>query len=128
MILVHGVLPGKSIYDLLFMNKKRETLEVAGEAFVKEIDSLKEELKHVVDSIEIVFYGGAPQSSFNHFLEANQVDKIVIPTIKYNWSGKRSFNILPYLHRAKVKKQVINWENDPITNSSSSKLITSHAL
>lgn len=125
-LLIHGVHLGNSITELLFFDQKELKYEMAGRRFLNALENLEEELHNYVDDIQILFFTGATQSNFNHFVEANGIDRIIIPSEgAFDWSDRRSINIVPYLQKANVRKQVITWKKDPVTNAISSLFISS---
>lgn len=124
-LLVHGVYQSNSISDLLFFDQSDLKMELAGKEFLSKLNKLEKELKSKVSSIQITFFSGFTQSSFEQFTETNKVDRIIIPyEIPFDWSHKKSMDILPFLHRSKIKKQLIAWDNNQYSNKSNQLIVT----
>jgi len=124
-LLVHGVYQSNSISDLLFFDQSDLKMELAGKEFLSKLNKLEKELKSKVASIQITFFSGFTQSSFEQFTETNKVDRIIIPyEIPFDWSHKKSMDILPFLHRSKIKKQLIAWDNNQYSNKSNQLIVT----
>ena len=91
---------------------------MAGREFLRKLYDLEKELSPKVASIQISFFSGFTQSSFEQFTETNKVDRIVIPyELDFDWSHKKSMDIIPFLHKSKIKKQLIAWDNNQYSNS-----------
>ena len=117
-ILVHGIYLSNSISDLLFFDQSDLKIEMAGREFLRKLYDLEKELSPKVASIQISFFSGLTQSSFEQFTETNKVDRIVIPyELDFDWSHKKSMDIIPFLHKSKIKKQLIAWDNNQYSNS-----------
>lgn len=124
-LLVHGVYQSNSISDLLFFDQSDLKIELAGKEFLSKLHDLEKELKSKVASIRIAFFSGFTQSSFEQFTETNKVDRIIIPyEIPFDWSHKKSMDILPFLHRSKIRKQLIAWDNNQYSNKSNQLIVT----
>lgn len=112
-LLVHGIYLSNSISDLLFFDQSDLKLELAGREFLSKLYDLEKEMGAKVASIQVVFFSGFTQSSFEQFTETNKVDRIIIPyELKFDWSHKKSMDILPFLHKSKLEKQLIAWDNN----------------
>lgn len=112
-LLVHGIYLSNSISDLLFFDQSDLKIELAGKQFLKKLYDLEMEMGSKVASIQIAFFSGFTQSSFEQFTETNKVDRIIIPyELDFDWSHKKSMDVLPFLHKSKIKKQLIAWDNN----------------
>ncbi|WP_343748674.1 hypothetical protein [Fluviicola sp.] len=124
-LLVHGIYLSNSIPDLLFFDESDLKIEMAGKEFLKQLMDLEKELGTKVKSIRIAFFSGFTQSSFDQFTEVNQVDRIIIPyELEFDWSHKKSMDILPFLQKSKVTKQLIAWDNNQYSSKSNQTYIT----
>jgi hypothetical protein len=127
-LLVHGIYQSNSISDLLFFDQSDLKIELAGKKFLSKLHDLEKELKSKVASIQITFFSGFTQSSFEQFTETYKVDRIVIPyEIPFDWSHKKSMDILPFLHKSKIRKQLVAWDNNQYSNKSNQLIVTAIA-
>lgn len=118
-LLVHGIYLSNSISDLLFFDQSDLKIEMAGKQFLNKLYELEKTLGPKVSSIQIVFFSGFTQSSFEQFTGTHKVDKIIIPyELNFDWSHKKSMDILPFLHKSKIAKQLIAWDNNQYSNES----------
>lgn len=124
-LLVHGIYLSNSISDLLFFDQSDLKIEMAGKEYLKKLGELEKELGTKVASIQVVFFSGFTQSSFEQFTETNQVDRIVIPyELNFDWSHKKSMDVIPFLHKSKIKKQLIAWDTNQYSNKSNQTYVT----
>lgn len=124
-LLVHGIYLSNSISDLLFFDQSDLKIEMAGKEFLKKLYDLEKELVPKVASIQIVFFSGFTQSSFEQFTETNKVDRIIIPyELRFDWSHKKSMDVIPFLHKSKIKKQLIAWDTNQYSNKSNQTYVT----
>jgi hypothetical protein len=124
-ILVHGIYLSNSISELLFFDQSDWKLELAGKEFLGKLDELEQELGSKVSSIGIRFFSGFTQASFDQFTETHQVDRIIIPyELPFDWSHKKSMDILPFLHKSKIQKQLIAWDNNHYSSKSNQTYVT----
>ncbi|MDF3025942.1 MAG: hypothetical protein K0S23_249 [Fluviicola sp.] len=124
-LLVHGIYLSNSISDLLFFDQSDLKIEMAGKQFLRKLYDLEKDLGPKVSSIQIAFFSGFTQSSFEHFAENHQVDRIIIPyELDFDWSHKKSMNILPFLNKSKIKKQLVAWDNNQYSNESNQTYVT----
>lgn len=124
-LLVHGIYLSNSISDLLFFDQSDLKMELAGKEFLKSLHDLEKELSQKVTSIQIVFFSGFTQSSFEQFTETNQVSRIIIPyELNFDWSHKKSMDVIPFLHKSKVEKQLIAWDTNQYSNKSNQTYVT----
>lgn len=108
-ILLHGVYLSNSISDLLFFDRTELKLHLAEKKFLLELLKLEQEMKPRLVDIQIEFFSGFTQSSFNAFMSTLGVDKIIIPQhFEFDWSNKKSMNILPFLLNSKLDKHLIS--------------------
>lgn len=127
-LLVHGIYQSNSISDLLFFDQSDLKIELAGKEFLNKLSDLEKELGSKVASIQIAFFSGFTQSSFEQFTETNNVDKIIIPyELEFDWSHKKSMDILPFLHKSKIRKQLIAWDNNQYSSKSNNLIVTAIA-
>lgn len=127
-LLVHGIYQSNSISDLLFFDQSDLKIELAGKEFLSKLSDLEKELGSKVSSIQIAFFSGFTQSSFEQFTETNSVDKIIIPyELEFDWSHKKSMDILPFLHKSKIRKQLIAWDNNQYSSKSNQVIVTAIA-
>lgn len=127
-LLVHGIYQSNSISDLLFFDQSDLKIELAGKEFLSKLSDLEKELGSKVSSIQIAFFSGFTQSSFEQFTETNNVDKIIIPyELEFDWSHKKSMDILPFLHKSKIRKQLIAWDNNQYSSKSNQVIVTAIA-
>lgn len=118
-LLVHGIYLSNSISDLLFFDQSDLKIELAGKEYLGKLYELEKELGSKVASMQVIFFSGFTQSSFEQFTETNKVDRIIIPyELEFDWSHKKSMDILPFLHKSKVAKQLIAWDNNQYSNKS----------
>lgn len=124
-ILVHGIYQSNSISDLLFFDQSDLKLEMAGKEFLGKLYKLEGELTPKVESIQVLFFSGFTNHSFDQFAEANGVDRIIIPyELEFDWSHKKSMDILPFLKKSKITKQLIAWDNNEYSNKSNQAYVT----
>lgn len=110
-ILVHSVYLSTSISELLFFDEVDLKIELAGRSFLDQLNELEQELNPKVESIRLFLFSGFTQNAFDQFLEANKVDRIIIPTgIELDFSHPKSRDIRPYLRQSKVSKQFVALE------------------
>lgn len=127
-LLVHGIYQSNSISDLLFFDQSDLKIELAGKEFLSKLSDLEKELGTKVASIQIAFFSGFTQSSFEQFTETNNVDRIIIPyELEFDWSHKKSMDILPFLHKSKIRKQLIAWDNNQYSSKSNKLIVTAIA-
>lgn len=127
-LLVHGIYQSNSISDLLFFDQSDLKIELAGKEFLSKLSDLEKELGSKVASIQIAFFSGFTQSSFEQFTETNNVDRIIIPyELEFDWSHKKSMDILPFLHKSKIRKQLIAWDNNQYSSKSNKLIVTAIA-
>jgi len=127
-LLVHGIYQSNSISDLLFFDQSDLKIELAGKEFLSKLSNLEKELGSKVASIQIAFFSGFTQNSFEQFTETNRVDKIIIPyELEFDWSHKKSMDILPFLHKSKIRKQLIAWDNNQYSSKSNQVIVTAIA-
>lgn len=124
-LLIHGIYLSNSISDLLFFDESDLKIEMAGKVFLNQLMELEKELGPKVKSIRIAFFSGFTQRSFDQFTEANQVDRIIIPyELEFDWSHKKSMDILPFLQKSKITKQLIAWDHNQYSGKSNQTYIT----
>lgn len=124
-LLVHGIYLSNSISDLLFFDQSDLKIELAGKPFLNKLYEMEKELGSKVKSIQILFFSGFTQHAFEQFAETHRVDRIIIPyELEFDWSHKKSMDILPFLHKSKIKKQLIAWDNNQYSNKSNQTYIT----
>lgn len=124
-LLIHGIYQSNSISDLLFFDQSDLKLELAGKEFLVRLGDLEKELAPKVGSIQITFFSGFSQSSFEQFTQTNKVDKIIIPyELIFDWSHKKSMDILPFLRKSKIRKQLISWDNNQYSDKSNQLIVT----
>ncbi|AEA45851.1 hypothetical protein [Fluviicola taffensis] len=124
-ILVHGIYQSNSISDLLFFDQSDLKLEMAGKSFLQRVYNLESELAPKIESIQILFFSGFTSHSFDQFAEANGVDRIIIPyELEFDWSHKKSMDILPFLKKSKIIKQLIAWDNNEYSSKSNQAYVT----
>ena len=124
-LLVHGIYLSNSISDLLFFDQSDLKIEMAGREYLTKLADMEKELGSKVASIRILFFSGFTQSSFEQFTETNKVDRIVIPyELNFDWSHKKSMDIIPFLHKSKITKQLIAWDNNQYSNKSNQAYVT----
>jgi hypothetical protein len=124
-ILIHGIYQSNSISDLLFFDQSDLKFEMAGKGFLQKLANLEIELASKVESIQILFFSGFTHHSFDQFAEANGVDRIVIPyELEFDWSHKKSMDILPFLKKSKITKQLIAWDNNEYSNKKNQTYVT----
>ncbi len=124
-LLVHGIYLSNSISDLLFFDQSDLKIEMAGKEYLRKLYDLEKELGSKVASIQVVFFSGFTQSSFEQFTETNKIDRIVIPyELNFDWSHKKSMDVIPFLHKSKIKKQLIAWDNNQYSSKSNQTYIT----
>lgn len=124
-LLVHGIYLSNSISDLLFFDQSDLKIEMAGKEFLNKLIDLEKELGSKVKSIQVTFFSGLRQSSFDQFAEANQVDRIIIPyELEFDWSHKKSMDILPFLHKSKIAKQLVAWDNNHYSSEANQTYVT----
>ncbi len=124
-LLVHGIYLSNSISDLLFFDQSDLKIEMAGKEFLNKLTELEKELGSKVKSIRVVFFSGFRQSSFDQFAEANKVDRVIIPyELEFDWSHKKSMDILPFLHKSKITKQLVAWDNNHYSSKSNQTYVT----
>lgn len=125
-LLVHGIYLSNSISDLLFFDQSDLKIEMAGKEYLTKLYDLEKELAPKVASIQIVFFSGFTHSSFEQFTETNKVDRIIIPyELNFDWSHKKSMDVIPFLQKSKVKKQLIAWDTNQYSNKSNQIIVTS---
>jgi hypothetical protein len=125
-LLVHGIYLSNSISDLLFFDQSDLKIEMAGKEYLAKLYDLEKELTPKVASVQVVFFTGFTQSSFEQFTETNKIDRIIIPyELNFDWSHKKSMDIIPFLQKSKVKKQLIAWDNNQYSNKSNQIIVTS---
>lgn len=124
-LLVHGIYLSNSISDLLFFDHSDLKIEMAGKEFLNKLYYMEKALGAKVGYIQIAFFSGFTQSSFEQFTETNKVDRIIIPyELNFDWSNRKSMDILPFLHRSKITKQLIAWDNNQHSNRSNQQVVT----
>jgi hypothetical protein len=124
-LLVHGIYLSNSISDLLFFDQSDLKIEMAGKQFLCKLYDLEKALGPKVSSIQITFFSGFTQSSFEQFAEIQQVDRIIIPyELNFDWTHKKSMNILPFLNKSKIQKQLVAWDNNQYSDASNQTYIT----
>lgn len=107
-ILLHGMNLGDSISELMFLNRSEVLKELTNKDFENTIQLIKAEYQEKVYSIHKEIFSGFNQNAFNNFLEGNQVDEILVPDqFSYEYTDKKSFNIMPFIDNANVGSQVI---------------------
>ncbi len=112
-VLLHGIYPSNSISELLFFDKSDLKLAIAGRDFMKQIALLEDELGSKVKNIQVDFFAGFTQSSFNDYLETTKVDRVLIPNdFQFNWSHRQSMDVLPFLEKCKITKQFLSSNQD----------------
>lgn len=127
-ILAHGIYLSNSISDLLFFDQNDLKIEMAGREFLTKIYDLEKEMGSKVKSIQVSFFTGFTQNAFEQFTEGNRVDKIIIPyELKFDWSHKKSMDILPFLRKSKITKQLVAWDNNEYSSKSNQAYITALA-
>lgn len=125
-LLIHGIYLSNSISDLLFFDQSDLKIEMAGKEYLSKLYDLEKELTPKVASIQIVFFSGFTHSSFEQFTETNKVDRIIIPyELNFDWSHKKSMDVIPFLQKSKVKKQLIAWDTNQYSNKSNQIIVTS---
>jgi len=114
-ILLHGIYLSNSISDLLFFDKSDLKLEIAGSRFMQRINDLEDELGPMVQGIQVDFFSGFTQSSFNNYLSAVKADKVIIPNdFRFDWSHKKSMDILPYFMNCQISKQYLSGSRNAV--------------
>lgn len=125
-LLVHGIYLSNSISDLLFFDQSDLKIEMAGKEYLTKLYELEKELGPKVSSIQIVFFSGFTQSSFEQFTETNMVDRIIIPyELSFDWSHKKSMDVIPFLQKSKIKKQLIAWDTNQYSSKNNQIIVTS---
>ncbi len=102
---------GNSIHNLMFYSKNKIHKKLQIEAFENALDIIRNKYSNSIETIEISFFTGWNQASFNHFLEGNKIEDIIYAQdgiLKSN--NKNWFDITPRLKNCKLHKTTVETE------------------
>jgi len=77
-ILVHALKPDNSISGLLMLNKRLAVHQLYTQEFTEACEVLQNKYASVLKKVRIEFYYGGTKSYLKHFLEARNIDAILL--------------------------------------------------
>jgi hypothetical protein len=111
LILLHAVFLSDSITDRLFYSKEKHLLTLQSEKFREACQVLLNTYASRVNSFRIELFSGFTKQAFANFLEANEVNELVIPgTYTLKLASPRSFDPIPYFKKCSLPITVIHWQ------------------
>lgn len=114
-ILLHGTNLSDSIRDLLFFSKMKQLDTLSNPEFEEAYEVLCNTFDSQIHSLKTDVFTGYNQTSFNNYLEANNVEKIFISDKRQHFSNKNSFDLTRFIKKSAVEVITINTEtNAPV--------------
>ena len=111
LILVYSAYLSDSITDRLFFSKEKYLMASQGEKFREACHVLLNTYASRVHSLRTELFCGYTKSAFANFLEANQVDEVMIPgTYTLKMSSPRSFDPISYFKKCPLPITTIHWQ------------------
>jgi hypothetical protein len=111
-VFLHCIYLSDSITELLFFSKKELIKSLVNPDFQDGCKIICNKYASRINSTRIEIFCGASQNAFNHFLEGNLIDEIIVPE---NYSlrlvHKRSFDPMPFIQHASVPVKTVTWPN-----------------
>ncbi|SDF41013.1 hypothetical protein SAMN05216464_11795 [Mucilaginibacter pineti] len=104
-VLVHMLKITDNISELLMLSRRSVEYRHIPDNFYKRCTELERKHSHLINKIAITFFYGSTVAVFNNFLEANEVDAIVMPHDNYQLLFKNSID--PEILIGKSKIEVI---------------------
>jgi hypothetical protein len=115
-ILLHGTHLSDSIADLLFFSKGKILNELSNDAFDEACMILKNKFSSKINSLRKDIFTGYTQSAFDSYVEANRVEIACTPAnFEWNWTSKKSFDLMPYIQKSEVAVEEIGWKPLPFS-------------
>ena len=108
-ILVYGIHLTDSITDLLFFSKSSFIKKLETKEFKDSCLLMQNRFHSKMESLCIDIFTGVTQSAFEQYVEAHKIDEAYIPSHPaYKSKNSRSFDVVPYILKSKLKATVIN--------------------
>lgn len=112
-VLLHGLYLTDSITDLMFMSKRRLAEQLSNPAFEEACGVICSKFDSQISSIRKDIFTGFTQSAFDNYLEANRVEDVYVSTKKsFQFTDKRSFDILPFVYKSAVRVHEVAYETE----------------
>lgn len=113
-IMLHGMFLPNSISDLLFYSKGRMIREMESEEFLKAHALISSKFKSQIVSMATDFIYFNDKKNMQKYLDSNRIDEVYIPAdIRLDASvHRRSFDIIPYLHKCLVPVTALKMKGD----------------
>lgn len=97
--LLHALEPDHSISGLLMLNKRLQTNHLYTEEFWEACEVLRNKYASSLQKLKVEFYYGTTTAYRNNFLQARNIDAIVLP--------KENFFQLPSKHSRDITKELM---------------------
>jgi len=111
LILVYSAFLSDSITDRLFFSKEKYLLALQSEKFREACQVLLNTYASRVNSFRIELFSGFTKQAFANFLEANDVNEVVIPgTYTLKMTTLRSFDPISYFKKCSLPITIIHWQ------------------
>ncbi len=129
-ILGYGKRLSWSIPDLLFYSLKNLIKELEDTEFTEAKEIILNKYSSKINSIRIEIFHGFNQNSFNNYIKGHEINHSVIPEFDdvMNLKHKQGFDIVPFIKKSTVSKEIIIYKKEYATTSQRSslfKLLTS---
>lgn len=112
-VLLHGIKMADSITELLFFSKAKELTTLSNLDFEEACNVIKNKYASIVANLHSDLFVGDTQKSFNHYLQANQIDEIFIPKqYKLRSSSRKSVDLLPFIHHCTKPVYQVEWNRE----------------
>jgi hypothetical protein len=110
-LLVYAENPSDSITELLFYNPYNTIRKLRSKTFDEALAVLKNRYESSIESLCIKVFHGTTTSALKSFVEANQIDEILLPKSYQFKLPKNGFDLTPIVKKSKLPYQELGWEN-----------------
>lgn len=102
-----------SIFDLLFFSSRKQRESLVNEDFEDGCKIIRHKYASRINSVRTEIFSGRTQNAFENFLDANDIDEIVIPKdYKFQLTSNRSFDPMPFILKSKLPTTEVTWERE----------------
>jgi hypothetical protein len=110
-LLVYAENPSDSITELLFYKPYNTIRKLRNSTFDEALSVLKNRYESSITSLNIKVFTGTTTSALKSFVEANQVDEILLPKNYQFKLQKNGFDLAPVVRKSKLPYQELGWDN-----------------
>lgn len=110
-VLVYAETPSDSITDLLFYRPVNTIKALKSKSFEEALSVVRNRYESTIASLSFKIFNGTNTNALLNFVEANQIDDIILPT-NYNFQfPKNGFDMTPMIKKSKLPYREIGWDS-----------------